>query len=137
MSEIITDPADWPAWAENFAPNEFTCSHTGKLKVSDALLFALQTIRGKYGHQMRITSGYRDPTHPIEAAKAAPGAHAAGVAADIACNGQRAFQIIRLAMACCADETLGIGVSQRGDRARFVHIDVGWERRSHSTMWSY
>lgn len=138
MTRIITDPADWPAWAEHFKPDEFRCSHTGKLKVSDDLLKLLQVVRGVYATPMIITSGYRDPTHPIEAAKTEPGAHSYGAAADISTRtGADAARLVRLVFQHTPTETIGVGISQRPGLNRFVHIDVAWSRRTHSTIWSY
>jgi DNA-binding NarL/FixJ family response regulator len=47
---------------------------------------------------MKITSGYRCPKHPIEAKKAAPGAHSTGLACDIGVSGSEAHQVLLLAM---------------------------------------
>jgi zinc D-Ala-D-Ala carboxypeptidase len=81
---------------------------------------------------MKITSGYRCPKHPIEAKKAAPGAHSTGLACDIGVSGSEAYQVLSLAMEL---GFTGIGVQQKGT-GRFIHVDltVGQNR---PTVWSY
>ncbi len=50
-----------------------------------------------YGQPLKITSGFRDPRHPVESQKNAPGVHTRGIACDIACSGSEAYQIVKLA----------------------------------------
>lgn len=124
---------DWSRWP-NFSPEEFRCKHTGKLHMHAGFMDRLQKLRTAYGKPMRITSGYRDKEHPIEAAKARPGAHATGRAADIAVQGEDAVLLVALAIQC---GFTGIGVQQKGS-ARFIHLDDlppgDWPR---PTIWSY
>jgi uncharacterized protein YcbK (DUF882 family) len=105
----------------NFSAEEFDCSHSGLNLMQPDFMEALQRIRTAYGKPMIITSGYRDVTHPVEAKKELPGWHYAGLAADVACTASEAHEIVRLAM---LHGFRGIGVSQRADRARFVHLDM-------------
>ena len=44
----------------------------------------LDTLRERVGFPFRITSGWRDATHPVEARKEKPGTHNQGIACDIA-----------------------------------------------------
>ena len=85
-----------------------------------------------YDKPMTITSGYRDPKHPIEARKEKPGTHTTGLAADIACNGQDAYDILQIAFELGFS---GIGVQQKGS-ARFIHLDM-WEDGPRPNVWSY
>jgi uncharacterized protein YcbK (DUF882 family) len=116
----------------NFEPDEFACSHCGKVSMHPEFLEKLQTLRVAYARPMRITSGYRCPEHPIEKAKATPGAHASGRAADIAVQGVQAHELLRLAFHF---GFTGIGVQQLGG-GRFVHLDTltGGNRPA---VWSY
>jgi uncharacterized protein YcbK (DUF882 family) len=83
---------------------------------------------------MTVTSGYRHPTHPIEAAKAAPGAHSTGRAVDIAVQGADAVRLIALAI---AEGFTGIGVQQKGS-GRFIHLDdLPSGAFPRPTVWSY
>lgn len=124
---------DWALYP-NFSENEFRCRHSGVLQMSPEFMARLQRLRLGFGAPMRVTSGYRHPTHPIEAAKAVPGAHSTGRAADIGVQGADALRLIALA----ADLGFtGIGVQQKGG-GRFIHLDdlegPAWPR---PTVWSY
>lgn len=122
-----------PVKLENFTLSEFACKcgcDSDGSEMDEAFLLALQDLRTQAGFPFRITSGYRCPKHPIEARKAAPGAHSRGVAADIAVSGVRALELLRLAL---NDERFnGIGVNQKGD-GRFVHLDMD----QRIAIWSY
>jgi len=73
-----------------------------------------------------ITSGYRDPSHPIEAAKV-PGRHAQGIAADIQIlDSKSRFKIIK--------EAMKLGFTGIGVADTFVHLDT---RGAPPVMWTY
>ncbi len=78
-------------------------------------LARLQSLRDAYGRPMQITSGYRDPSHPVEARKVTTGAHTLGRAVDVAVQGEDRFHLVRLAM---QHGFTGIGIA-----ATFVHLD--------------
>ena len=120
--------AKWDQYP-NFSKSEFDCQETGLNEMTHEFMIKLQHLRTKYGHSMRITSGYRSPKHSIEAKKDKPGHHALGVACDIECRGQAAYRLMRLAMDCGFN---GIGVSQKGG-GRFIHLDI----RESPMIWSY
>lgn len=105
---------DWSKYP-NFSAREFNCKHTGRNRMEPNFMARLQALRAEYGKPMVVTSGYRDPSHPVEARKARPGTHALGRAVDIACNGADAYQLMRLAM---KHGFTGIGVAKT-----FVHLD--------------
>ena len=117
----------------NFKPAEFICSHCGGDGVQAGLLDKLQAMRTEYGKPMRITSGYRCPQHPVEAKKTAPGAHALGLAADIAAEGAEAHRILSLAF---KHGFTGVGVQQKGT-GRFIHVDVRSGQLPTPSVWSY
>jgi zinc D-Ala-D-Ala carboxypeptidase len=122
---------DWSRYP-NFKKSEFDCSHCGKNEMQPDFMAALQSLRTSYGKPMRITSGYRCPQHPIEAKKAAPGAHASGRAADIGVEGRDAFLLLKLAF---AQGFTGIGVQQKG-AGRFIHLDTVITG-PRPNVWSY
>jgi uncharacterized protein YcbK (DUF882 family) len=122
---------DWNDYP-NFSASEFDCTHCGENHMKAVFLEKLQQLRTKRGKSMRVTSGYRCPEHPIEARKEKPGAHASGEAADIACDGQEAYELLKLAFEL---GFTGIGVSQKGS-ARFVHLDT-IEGSPRPNVWSY
>ena len=127
----------WPAgrWP-NFSFTEMACSETGECAMDETTMDRLQLLRSHYGSPLTITSGYRSPRHSIEAAKAAPGTHAKGRAADIACAGADAFEILTEALVV---GFTGIGVQQKGEH-RFLHLDdlgPGEHTVPRPAIWSY
>lgn len=121
--------ADYP----NFRESEFACKHTGESKMEPAFMERLQTLRIAYGKPMQISSGYRSPSHPIEAAKAKPGAHSSGRACDVVVRGADALKLVELAI---KHGFTGIGVNQKG-ASRFIHLDDLTSADSRPTIWSY
>ena len=90
-------------------------------------LLMIDELRARCGFPFVITSGYRDPSHPIEAAKKTVGTHAEGIAADIkVSNGHQAYLIMREAFA------LGFGGIAYGNG--FVHVD---SRDGIEVTWRY
>ena len=123
---VVTDWNKYP----NFTEQEMSCSHTGKCEIDEAFMDKLQTLRTVYGKPMYVTSGYRDPTHPLEARKSKPGDHAKGVAVDIHVFGQDALDLLRYALEYGFNR---IGVNQKGAwGGRFIHLGLGTP-----AMWSY
>lgn len=118
----------------NFEEAEFRCRHTGKCEMHPHFMERLQRLRMAYGKPMKITSGFRDRTHPIEARKSATGAHALGRAADIAVVGADAIRLVFLAAEL---GFTGIGVQQKGE-GRFIHVDdVPGNVLPRPAIWSY
>lgn len=125
---------DWSLYP-NFTEDEFRCKHTGRCKMDPVFMRRLQHLRSVFGKPMRITSGYRDPSHPVEAAKDKPGAHSEGRAADVAVQGADAVRLVQLAIGL---GFTGIGVQQKGT-ARFIHLDdlTQLDNYPRPTIWSY
>tara|TARA_R100000278_G_C5473916_1_gene165599 strand:+ start:1621 stop:2004 length:384 start_codon:yes stop_codon:yes gene_type:complete len=125
---------DWNTSAY-FNQHEFTCSHTGKCDMDSNFINKLNELRVAFGKPMRITSGFRDVTHPIEAKKSSPGAHTTGQAADIAVSREDAFDLLSLAL---TKGFTGIGIQQKGS-GRFIHLDTlkNSPERPRPTIWSY
>jgi len=122
---------DWSRYP-NFKADEFKCSHCGDNEIKEELLDKLQALRSRYGKPMRITSGYRCPRHPIEAAKSAPGPHSSGLACDVGVEGADAHKLLGLALDAGFK---GIGVQQKGT-GRFLHLDL-LNAPNRPTLWSY
>jgi uncharacterized protein YcbK (DUF882 family) len=111
-----------------FRLEEFNCTHTNKCAMDSAFLEKLDALRATVGFPFRITSGYRDATHPSEARKASPGTgmHCQGRAADIAVsNGVERMNIVH--------EALKMGFSV-GVARTFVHVD---DRTTTPVLWTY
>jgi zinc D-Ala-D-Ala carboxypeptidase len=125
---------DWSRW-QNFSKDEFDCKHTGNNKMHGGFMDRLQALRTEYGKPMRVTSGYRDAAHPIEAKKSTPGAHASGRAVDIGVDGADALRLVSLAI---KHGFTGIGVQQKGT-SRFIHLDdlPNSPGRPRPHIWSY
>jgi uncharacterized protein YcbK (DUF882 family) len=110
-----------------FSRDEFDCQETGSNEMSDDFLIKLDELRHVCGFPFVITSGYRDPSHSIEAAKSKPGMHSTGLAADIAYSGgNQAYEITKNA--------LRIGFTGIGVHKKFIHVDM---RKTTPVMWCY
>lgn len=125
---------DWSKYP-NFNKDEFTCKHTGKNEMQESFIARLQKIRNRFGKPMWVTSGYRDPSHPIEAAKKASGVHSTGRACDIGVQGADAFTLLKIAL---EEGMIGIGIKQEG-AGRFIHLDdvENSDRFPRPRVWSY
>jgi zinc D-Ala-D-Ala carboxypeptidase len=122
---------DWSKYP-NFTEAEFTCKHTGKCHMDDSFMDRLQALRIECGFPFKVTSGYRDPSHPIEKAKNAPGEHSTGKAADIAVSGEQAYKLLSLAPKY---GFIRIGIQQKGS-GRYIHLGTSIEFPS-PRVWSY
>ena len=122
---------DWSKYP-NFTKKEFDCQETGTNQMQESFMEKLQELRTAYGAPMRVTSGFRDPRHSIEVSKSAPGVHTRGCAVDIACGGQDAYEIMKIALEL---GFTGIGVQQRGS-SRFLHLDT-YTGDPRPNVWSY
>tara|TARA_R100001369_G_scaffold91025_1_gene131122 strand:- start:1271 stop:1612 length:342 start_codon:yes stop_codon:yes gene_type:complete len=110
-----------------FKLSDFDCQETGNNEMSEEFLEKLDDLRHKCGFPFIITSGYRDPTHSIEAKKAKAGNHARGIASDIRINnGSQAYAIIKHAQSMGFN---GIGVAKT-----FIHVDT---RDTTPVVWCY
>ena len=111
----------------------FTKSEFNNFELMDGkLLSMLDNMREIYGHPIKITSSYRSPEHPIEAAKKQPGEHAYGAAVDMACSGGEATY--RLVKAAIEVGFKRIGISRKNN---FVHVGIGYDGAPPMTIWTY
>ena len=121
-------PAQWGTYA-NFPKAEFDCRHTGKNEMKHEFMSVLQQIRNEYG-PVKITSGFRHPTHPIEARKMRPGEHTFGMCCPVACNnGADRYRLITIA--------LKHGITRIGIAKTFVHIGLGAPGLPNNVVWEY
>lgn len=127
---------DWDKYP-NFSKIEFDCSHTGRNEMDADFMDMLQAVRTEYGLPMYITSGFRDPSHPVEARKSKPGEHTLGLACDVGIYGSHAVKLLEVAL------RLGIpriGVKQKGPvSSRFIHLGAASSEEGFSSpwIWSY
>lgn len=119
--------ADYPY----FTKAEFDCKHTGENDMQPEFMAKLQVLREKYGRPIRIASGYRHWTHPVEARKGhTTGEHTRGTCSDIACaSSAERFEIIRLA--------LELGFTRIGIAKTFVHLGIGGAGLPRNVIWEY
>lgn len=126
---------NWNNYSPYFSEQEFACKHTGKCEMNKEFMDKLLELRKSFNKPMKISSGYRDGTHPVEINKTVKGAHTTGNACDILVNGANALKIIEIAISV---GFTGIGVNQKGN-SRFIHLDdlpnsIAFPR---PTIWSY
>jgi len=87
----------------------------------------LDELRERCGFPFTITSGYRDPTHHLEAKKEKPGTHSQGIAADIkAVSGDQRYIIL--------ENAFNMGFGGIGVAKTFIHVDT---RQSLPVVWTY
>jgi len=120
-------------WNEypNFSVGEFNCRHTGQNEMQHEFMVKLQALRTEFGRSLTITSGYRHPTHPIEARKThSNGEHTQGNCCDVACtDGATRFRLIQLA--------LKHGITRIGVARNFLHFGIGGRGLPNNVMWEY
>ena len=100
--------------------------------MDEKLLSMLDKMRGIYGYSIKITSDYRSPEHPIEAAKEQPGEHAYGAAVDIeSVGGGKTFRLVKAAIEVGFTR---IGISRKKG---FIHLGIGYPGAPEKTIWTY
>ena len=100
--------------------------------MDEKLLSMLDKMRGIYGYPIKITSDYRSPEHPIEAAKEQPGEHAYGAAVDIESVGDgKTFRLVKAAIEVGFTR---IGISRKKG---FIHLGIGYPGAPEKTIWTY
>lgn len=131
----------WPShrWPK-FTWEEFRCKHTSLCYVDETFLDLLTLTRHDAGFPMRVSSGFRHSTHPIEAAKALPGAHFLGKAADIDLDDMHGGGIWELVYAAKRRFT-GVGIrADRTGKPRLLHLDNVQPGELHfyrPALWTY
>ena len=106
---------------------EFDCKHTGLNEMDPEFIHKLDDLREACGFPFVITSGYRDPSHPVEVRKLKPGTHSSGIAVDIAVNSGQERRLL-------VQKALELGFTGIGVAETFVHVDT---RTTRPTMWTY
>ena len=95
--------------------------------MNEDFLNILDELRDRCNFPFKITSGYRDPTHPLESKKQKPGTHSQGIAADIRImNGSQAYTLLSTAF--------NMGFGGIGIAKTFIHVDI---RNTTPVVWTY
>lgn len=126
----LYDYSRWP----NFTEEELNCSFTGKenpnIIAFTQLMDRVQSLRDRVGIPFKVTSGYRDKSHPNEVHKTSGGMHTKA-AIDIQVPVEYCHRVLRLAFEL---GFTGVGVNLAGDhKYRFIHLDL----REAPRVWSY
>jgi uncharacterized protein YcbK (DUF882 family) len=124
---------DWTKYAPYFTEDEFRCHYTGKCDMKPEFMDKLLAIRIEYNKPMKITSGYRDRTNPIEVNKHTTGEHTMGVCCDVGVSGEDAVRLLEIAL---RHGITRVGVQQKGE-GRFLHIGIGGGDLPNPAIWSY
>lgn len=117
---------------KHFKISEFACNCGCKrADMYQPFLIAIDGLRGELGFPFVISSGFRCVKHNEAVGGAGGSLHMRGMAADVLCDARQAYQILS---ASPRWGFTGIGISQKGDGKRFVHLD---NRSGPAVMWSY
>lgn len=116
--------------SKNFHLSEFRPGkHTYEyIRISPALVRALEDIRGACGRPVTVTSGYRPPDYNREIGGVSNSTHVDGLAADIYCDGLTTNQLYDI-----CEQVIG----KRGGvgyypKSGFIHVDL----RGYEARWS-
>lgn len=107
----------------NFNEREFACRHCGQVYVEPAMVERLQVLRQALGKPIKVTSGYRCPTHNKNVGGATQSRHMQGQAADITVDGMSPLQVSQAA------DKVGFGGIGIYLKSGFTHCDIGPHRR--------
>lgn len=120
--------AQWEKY-KYFKKHEFDCKHTGKNNMQHEFMILLDGIREQFDKPMKVTSGFRDYSHPIEVKKPTTGEHTLGLAADIYCVDSNArFELVELA--------LKSGINRVGIARTFLHFGIS-DKHPQNVFWFY
>ena len=116
-----------------FSLEELSCRHCGEMHMDSGFMAKLVAIRRELGFPLPVTSGYRCPAHNAAVSETGiNGPHTTGHAVDIAISGERAYRLLRAAL---AHGMTGIGIKQHGD-GRFIHLD-DLDGPTRPWIWGY
>lgn len=116
--------------SKNFRLSEFRPGrHSYEfIRISPALVRALEEIRERAGRPIQVTSGYRPPDYNREVGGVSNSTHIDGLAADIYCDGLTTEQLHDI-----CEQVIG----KRGGvgyypKSGFIHVDL----RGYEARWS-
>lgn len=121
--------------SEYFQKYELRCSHCNRAEMELEFMDRLDSLRETLSKPIYLNSAYRCPEHNNNVSNTGNnGPHTTGKSVDISAYGNRAWEILRIAMVM---EFKGIGLSQKGEyKSRFIHID-DLDCQGRPWVWSY
>ncbi len=123
-------------FTEHFSSAELACKcGCGMLPERD-FMAKVERLRVRFGLPLPVTSCARCAAYNAKVSKTgAKGPHTTGRAVDFAVIGNRALDLVRIAL---EEGFTGIGVQQKGT-GRFIHIDdlPAAEGQPRPWIWSY
>ncbi len=116
--------------SKNFRLSEFRPGrHTYEyIRISPALVRALEEIRERAGRPLSVTSGYRPPDYNREVGGVSNSTHIDGLAADIYCEGLTTDQLYDICEKVIGKRG-GVGYYPKSG---FIHVDL----RGYEARWS-
>jgi len=131
-------PAGFWRWPHVHQTKEWACKGTGQIVVDTDFLDHVEKLRLMYDRPLRISSGYRSPSHNAAVSSSGTdGPHTTARAIDVLVYGAHAYDLVALAIALGFQ---GIGVQQKGPHERrYVHLDAVRDSPAirRPMMWSY
>ena len=121
--------------SKHFNSSEFECS-CGKCDtqyIDDKLIEKLEIVREKFGKPIRVTSGYRCPTHNKAIGGKDNSSHVSGLAGDITPKLITLDSLDEL-YEICYNTFNNIG---DGRNKKFIHVDVRPPKASGKRHWIY
>ena len=99
-------------------------------QLDDKMIDFILDLETELAYEITITSGYRNPEHPIEAAKSKPGEHTTGLAIDVASvGGTNTYDLVSAAIKLGCKR---IGINRNNN---FVHL--GLDSNRVTSIWHY
>jgi hypothetical protein len=117
--------------SDNFSVSEFACHGSGccsTVLIDERLVTYVQKIRDHFGVPVKISSGYRCPTHNKNIGSSTSSRHAKGQAADIVVEGVAPAKVAAYAESIGIK---GIGLYETKKDGFFVHVDT----RTRKSFW--
>ena len=122
--------------SEHFSKDELKCKCCGVSKMNADFMEKIEELRVTINKPLKVNSAFRCPDHNQKVASSGPdGPHTTGAAMDIKASGNKAREILRIAIEL---KFKGIGIDQKG-AGRFIHLDdcEKTDKRTRPATWSY
>lgn len=122
---------------KHFKDHELRCScGCGQNKMDAGFMEKLEELRETVGFKMYLLSAYRCPDYNVNVSSSGKtGPHTQGKAVDVLVSGEKAFNLLKQALALGFH---GIGIRQTGPHEkRYIHLDIAEIEGLRPWVWSY